>query len=131
MLMTTTDPRTTSRPLPTPRVMYNAVVRQDASYDGLFYTGVRTTGIFCRPSCRARRPEREYVEFFSAVADALFAGYRACLRWKLQRTVGAHPWPAHSDDGLRRLRGRAAVFVGNSGQLRLRWLLCRTYGGAA
>ncbi len=91
MLMTTTDPRTTSRPLPTPRVMYNAVVRQDASYDGLFYTGVRTTGIFCRPSCRARKPKRENVEFFSAVADALFAGYRACLRCKPLHTVGAHP----------------------------------------
>ena len=91
MLMTTTDPRTTSRPLPTPRVMYNAVVRQDASYDGLFYTGVRTTGIFCRPSCRARKPKRENVEFFSAVADALFAGYRACLRCKPLHTLGAHP----------------------------------------
>jgi AraC family transcriptional regulator of adaptative response/methylated-DNA-[protein]-cysteine methyltransferase len=91
MLMTTTDPRTTSRPLPTPRVMYNAVVRQDASYDGLFYTGVRTTGIFCRPSCRARKPKRENVEFFPAVADALFAGYRACLRCKPLHTVGAHP----------------------------------------
>lgn len=91
MLMTMTDPPTPERPLPSPRAMYAAVVRRDATFDGLFYTGVRTTGIFCRPSCRAKKPRRENVQFFPAVKDALFAGYRACLRCKPLLSVGSHP----------------------------------------
>jgi len=91
MLMTMTDSPTRERPLPTPRAMYAAVVRKDASFDGLFYTGVRTTGIFCRPSCRARTPKPENVQFFPEVKDALFAGYRACLRCKPMLSIGAHP----------------------------------------
>lgn len=89
--MTMTEPSLQTRPLPTPRAMYAAVVRKDASFDGLFYTGVRTTGIFCRPSCRAKKPKRENVQFFAAVKDALFAGYRACLRCKPLLSIGAHP----------------------------------------
>jgi AraC family transcriptional regulator of adaptative response/methylated-DNA-[protein]-cysteine methyltransferase len=71
--------------------MYAAVVRKDASYDGLFYTAVKTTGIFCRPSCRARKPRPENVQFFAAVKDALFAGYRACLRCKPLAVPSMHP----------------------------------------
>lgn len=91
MLMTMTDLATPVRPLPPPRAMYAAVVRRDASFDGLFYTGVRATGIFCRPSCRAKKPKRENVQFFPAVKDALFAGYRACLRCKPLLSIGSHP----------------------------------------
>lgn len=91
MQMTMTDPVKSDRPLPSPRAMYAAVVRKDASFDGVFYTGVKTTGIFCRPSCRAKKPRRENVQFFPAVKDALFAGYRACLRCKPLLSVGAHP----------------------------------------
>jgi len=91
MLMTMTDQETRTHPLPSSRAMYAAVVRKDASFDGLFYTGVKTTGIFCRPSCRARKPRRENVQFFPAVKDALFAGYRACLRCKPLLSNGAHP----------------------------------------
>lgn len=60
--------------------MERAFFASDASYDGVFVTGVRTTGIFCRPSCRARKPLVENVEFFGSVREALFAGYRPCLR---------------------------------------------------
>jgi AraC family transcriptional regulator of adaptative response/methylated-DNA-[protein]-cysteine methyltransferase len=60
--------------------MERAFFASDASYDGIFVTGVRTTGIFCRPSCRARKPLLENIEFFGSVRDALFAGYRPCLR---------------------------------------------------
>jgi AraC family transcriptional regulator of adaptative response/methylated-DNA-[protein]-cysteine methyltransferase len=91
MLMTMTKPQTPPSSLPTPRAMYAAVVRKDASFDGLFYTGVRTTGIFCRPSCRAKQPKRENVQFFPAVKEALFAGYRACLRCKPLLSIGSHP----------------------------------------
>jgi AraC family transcriptional regulator of adaptative response/methylated-DNA-[protein]-cysteine methyltransferase len=60
--------------------MARAFFESDASYDGIFVTGVRTTGIFCRPSCRARKPLPKNVEFFGTVREALFAGYRPCLR---------------------------------------------------
>lgn len=104
MLMTMTDSRTQPRPLPSPRAMYAAVVRRDSSFDGLFYTGVRTTGIFCRPSCRAKKPKRENVQFFPEVKDALFAGYRACLRCRPLLSVGSHP--AWVKDLLARVESR-------------------------
>ena len=64
-----------------PRVeMERAFLKSDASYNGLFYVAVRTTGIFCLPSCSARKPRPENVEFFGTVRDALFAGYRPCKR---------------------------------------------------
>lgn len=78
-------------PLPSRAEMERAFLQGDASYDGLFYTGVRTTGIFCRPSCSARKPKPENVEFFGTVKDVLFAGYRACLRCKPLETGEDHP----------------------------------------
>jgi len=66
--------------LPAPATMYRAFVRHDPAYEGVFWLGVRTTGIFCRPTCRARTPNRENVEFFAAPADALHAGYRPCMK---------------------------------------------------
>ncbi len=59
-------------------IMYNALVEKDSSFDGLFYVGVKTTGIFCRPACRARKPKKENVEFFKKAKDALASGYRPC-----------------------------------------------------
>ena len=67
-------------PLPSAREMQRAYLRSDASYDGVFYLGVRTTGVFCRPSCHARKPKVENVEFFALPKQALFAGYRPCLK---------------------------------------------------
>lgn len=66
--------------LPPRREMERAYQRSDASYDGVFYLGVRTTGVFCRPSCHARKPRPENVEFFPGPKEALFAGYRPCLK---------------------------------------------------
>ncbi len=60
--------------------MYRALLRHDPTYEGVFWLGVRTTGIFCRPTCRARTPNRENVEFFGAPSEALHAGYRPCLK---------------------------------------------------
>ena len=63
--------------LPPRAEMERAFLGSDASYDGIFFTGVRTTGIFCRPSCRARKPlPRERRVLRARVRDALFAGYR-------------------------------------------------------
>src|SRR5664279_1481928 len=66
--------------LPAPATMFRAYERHDPSYEGVFWLGVRTTGIFCRPTCRARTPKRENVEFFAAPGDALHAGYRPCMK---------------------------------------------------
>jgi AraC family transcriptional regulator of adaptative response/methylated-DNA-[protein]-cysteine methyltransferase len=60
--------------------MERAFMASDATYDGIFFTAVRTTGIFCRPSCRARKPLPSNVEFFASIREALFAGYRPCRR---------------------------------------------------
>jgi AraC family transcriptional regulator of adaptative response/methylated-DNA-[protein]-cysteine methyltransferase len=66
--------------LPARATMYRAFVRRDPAYEGVFWTGVRTTGIFCRPTCSARTPKPENVEFFGAPGEALHAGYRPCLK---------------------------------------------------
>lgn len=68
---------------------------RDASYDGIFIVAVRTTGIFCRPDCPARKPRPENVEFFPGVREAMFAGYRACKRCRPMDTHGRPPsWVA-------------------------------------
>jgi AraC family transcriptional regulator, regulatory protein of adaptative response / methylated-DNA-[protein]-cysteine methyltransferase len=61
---------------------WQQVMERDARQDGRFVFAVRTTGIYCRPSCPSRRPRRESVEFFTNPGDAERAGYRACLRCK-------------------------------------------------
>ena len=58
--------------------MYQAVVQRDASLEGVFFFAVKTTGIFCRPGCRAKTPRRNNVEFFTSSDQALSAGYRRC-----------------------------------------------------
>jgi AraC family transcriptional regulator of adaptative response/methylated-DNA-[protein]-cysteine methyltransferase len=57
-----------------------AVLARDASFDGTFYFSVATTGVYCRPSCAARRPKRENVRFHATCADAEAAGFRPCKR---------------------------------------------------
>lgn len=59
-------------------IMYNAAVNKDSSFEGVFFTAVKTTGIFCRPTCTARKPKRENVEFFTNTKDAILKGYRPC-----------------------------------------------------
>ncbi|MGY0041263.1 bifunctional transcriptional activator/DNA repair enzyme AdaA [Pedobacter sp. NJ-S-72] len=55
-------------------IMYKAAVEKDSSFEGVFYTAVKTTGIFCRPTCTARKPKRENVEFFSSTKEAILHG---------------------------------------------------------
>ena len=59
-------------------IMYKAIVSKDISFEGIFFTAVKTTGIFCRPSCTARKPKIENVEFFTNVKDCITSGYRPC-----------------------------------------------------
>ena len=75
--------------------MRRALAASDASYDGVFFTAVKTTGIFCRPSCSARKPKPENVEFFDTPCAALFSGYRPCKRCRPLDTDGKPPaWVA-------------------------------------
>jgi AraC family transcriptional regulator of adaptative response/methylated-DNA-[protein]-cysteine methyltransferase len=76
--------------LPPRKEMERAFAAKDASYDGVFYVAVKTTGIFCRPSC-ASRPNLENVEFFASVRECLFAGYRPCKRCHPLEANGAPP----------------------------------------
>jgi AraC family transcriptional regulator of adaptative response/methylated-DNA-[protein]-cysteine methyltransferase len=71
--------------------MYEALLRRDASYEGLFVVGVTTTGVFCRPTCSARKPKRENVQFFRRVSDAVAGGFRPCRRCKPMHVAGDHP----------------------------------------
>lgn len=77
--------------LPPGDEMYGALVDRDETYEGVFVTAVRTTGIFCRPSCPARRPERANVEFYGSARDALLAGYRPCKRCRPLEPRGVVP----------------------------------------
>ena len=119
--------------VPKPSEMERAFYGHDASYDGVFVTGVRTTGIFCRPSCTARKPLRRNVEFFGTVKDALFAGYRPCLRCRPLEADGKPPeWVANllsavGADPDRRLRARELRALGVSPE-RARRYFQRTYG---
>jgi AraC family transcriptional regulator, regulatory protein of adaptative response / methylated-DNA-[protein]-cysteine methyltransferase len=81
----------TERQLPGPDEMYEAFVQRDSRFDGIFVTGVRTTGIFCRPSCPARKPARANVEFFSDPRRALASGYRPCRRCRPMEPPGRTP----------------------------------------
>ncbi|WP_397571460.1 bifunctional transcriptional activator/DNA repair enzyme AdaA [Schlesneria sp. T3-172] len=80
--------------LPPVAEMEQAYLNRDASYDGLFFLGVRTTGIFCRPTCPARSPLPRNVEYFPSVAKALFAGYRPCKRCRPMAEVNQPDWAA-------------------------------------
>ncbi|MEO9482361.1 MAG: methylated-DNA--[protein]-cysteine S-methyltransferase [Ekhidna sp.] len=64
--------------LPSPDEMYQALLDKNSQYEGVFIVAVKTTGIFCRPTCSARKPKYKNVEFFSSTKDALTSGYRAC-----------------------------------------------------
>src|SRR6478735_2227714 len=76
---------------------YRAVSGRDARFDGIFYTAVRTTGIYCRPSCPARTPRRHNVQFYRTAAAAQLAGFRACRRCRPDAVPGSPEWNARAD----------------------------------
>ena len=59
---------------------YQALVNKKTEYEGVFFVGVKTTGVFCRPTCPARKPKFENCEFYKTAQEALLASYRPCLR---------------------------------------------------
>jgi AraC family transcriptional regulator of adaptative response / DNA-3-methyladenine glycosylase II len=90
-------PRPRARRLDAERC-WRAYAQRDARYDGRFFAGVTTTGIFCRPVCPARRPRREHLRFFPDAASAARAGFRPCRRCRPESAPGSGAW-----------RGSAAV----------------------
>src|SRR6478736_9713419 len=65
-----------------PDTAWAAFMRRDRAWDGRIIGAVKTTGIYCKPSCPAKRPKRENVEFFASGDEASAAGYRSCMRCK-------------------------------------------------
>ena len=83
-----------------------AAEARDARFDGWFFTAVKTTGIYCRPSCPARTPKRENVVFYPSAAAAQAAGFRACMRCRPDAVPGSPEWDSRSD-----LVGRAMRLI--------------------
>jgi AraC family transcriptional regulator of adaptative response/methylated-DNA-[protein]-cysteine methyltransferase len=89
--------------LPSTAEMYRALVERDQSFEGLFYACVRTSGIFCRPTCHARKPKPENVEFASTIQEALHRGYRPCQLCEPMTAGAATPnWLAPLIDEIKR-----------------------------
>jgi AraC family transcriptional regulator, regulatory protein of adaptative response / methylated-DNA-[protein]-cysteine methyltransferase len=80
--------------MPPTAEMEQAYLDSDPAYDGLFFLGVRTTGIFCRPTCKARKPMAKNVEYFASAQAALAAGYRPCKRCRPLQPDDQPPWAA-------------------------------------
>lgn len=83
---------------------YRAVKSKDRRFDGLFFTGVRSTGIYCRPSCPAITPKPANVTFYPSAAAAQQAGYRACKRCLPDATPGSPEWDVAADLADRAMR---------------------------
>ena len=77
--------------MPDRDTMYDALVRKDTRFEGVFVAAIRTTGIFCRPSCSARKPKPQNVEFFPDAKAALAHGFRACKICHPLQVLGATP----------------------------------------
>ena len=87
---------------------YRAVDSRDQRFDGWFYTAVKTTGIYCRPSCPAITPKRANVTFFPSAAAAQRGGFRACRRCRPDAAPGSPEWDVRAD-----VVGRAMRLIGD------------------
>ena len=94
---------------------YRAIESRDPRFDGWFVTAVRTTGIYCRPSCPAITPKRTNVEFFLAAATAQAHGYRACKRCRPDASPGSPEWNTRADVVGRAMRLIADGLVDREG----------------
>ncbi len=94
---------------------YRTVQGRDKRFDGRFVTAVRTTGIYCRPSCPAQTPKQENVSFFPHAAAAAAAGYRACKRCRPDAAPGSRDWDVRADLAARALRGIESGVIDEEG----------------
>ena len=77
--------------IPDRNTMYEALVNKDSQFEGIFIAAIKTTGIFCRPTCTARKPKPENVEYFASTKQALANGYRACKVCRPMQLKGEFP----------------------------------------
>lgn len=94
---------------------YRAVRSRDTRFDGLFFTAVHSTGIFCRPGCTSRTPAEEGVTFYRSAAAAQAAGYRACKRCRPYAAPGDPSWDIAADLTGRAMRAIADGVVDREG----------------
>jgi AraC family transcriptional regulator of adaptative response / DNA-3-methyladenine glycosylase II len=83
---------------------YEAVAGKDARFDGVFFTAVTSTGIYCRPSCPAITPKRANMRFYPSAAAAQEAGFRACKRCRPDTSPGSPEWNVRADLAARAMR---------------------------
>ncbi len=95
--------------------LWRALEAKDPRFDGWVFTGVRTTGIYCRPSCPARIPQRQNVRFFASAAAAQAAGFRACKRCRPDAAPGSPEWDRRADIVGRAMRLIADGIVDREG----------------
>src|SRR4051812_43640175 len=94
---------------------YRAVQGRDKRFDGRFVTAVRTTGIYCRPSCPAQTPKPTNVRFYPHPAAAAAAGFRACKRCRPDAAPGSRDWDVRADLAARALRGIESGVIDDEG----------------
>jgi AraC family transcriptional regulator, regulatory protein of adaptative response / DNA-3-methyladenine glycosylase II len=94
---------------------YRAAASRDSRFDGWFYLAVRTTGIYCRPSCPAITPKRRNVEFYRSAAAAQQRGFRACKRCRPDAAPGSPEWNVRADVVARAMRLIADGIVDREG----------------
>src|SRR5256886_2907371 len=92
-----------------PTQRWQAVLARDRRFDGAFVYAVRSTGIYCRPSCASRRPRRTQVTFFSIPEAAEHEGYRACLRCRPADATSADPAIALVREACRAIESGTSV----------------------
>jgi AraC family transcriptional regulator of adaptative response/methylated-DNA-[protein]-cysteine methyltransferase len=92
----------TTKSLPPVAEMQRAYRERDAAFNGLFFLGVRTTGVFCRPTCPARKPHPQNVEYFATAREAVAAGYRPCKRCRPMQLDEQPVWCRQLMDDLER-----------------------------
>ncbi|MEH7379980.1 bifunctional transcriptional activator/DNA repair enzyme AdaA [Bacillus sp. JJ1533] len=90
-------------------IMWQATVSCDQAYDGIFFYAVKTTGIFCRPSCKSKVPNRENVSFFLNANEAQSAGYRPCKRCQPDLNIKTYdPFESLLEDTKRLIKNNYA-----------------------
>jgi AraC family transcriptional regulator of adaptative response / DNA-3-methyladenine glycosylase II len=98
-------------------VCYLALKAKDARFDGFFFTGVTSTGIYCRPVCRVRTPKRENCRFFTLAAQAEDAGFRPCLRCRPEIAPRALEHNTQHDSAGWSIQDASHILAGQAAQL--------------
>lgn len=96
---------------------YLALKARDARFDGCFFTGVTSTGIYCRPVCRVRTPKRENCRFFSQPAQAERAGFRPCLRCRPELAPRTHTLGQGPDARVWSIQDASSILAGQAARL--------------